>query len=57
MGCGGHDTGNALLRDGAQVGHGETVSGEVFMESGEGHAALYDDILLLDVDLGEREIT
>ena len=55
VGGGGNDTSEGLVRDGADVEHGEVVLGEGGMEGVEGDAGLGSDVVLLATDLGRRE--
>ena len=52
--CSGYDTSEGLLRDGAEIGHGEPMRGERGVESVEGDAALGGNMLFLRVDLRGR---
>lgn len=48
---GGDDAAEGLVRDGADVAHGEAVLGELGMEGVERDAGLGDDVALVDMDL------
>lgn len=51
----GDDACDGLVRNGAEVGHGEAVLGEDFVQDVQADAAFDDDIFLLGVDLDTQK--